>query len=97
MIKVYGDIMLDRWIIGDASRISPEAPVPVLKEQEQKIAPGGAGNLALNIANLNGDIGVYGSISSDKEGYSIIECFKDYKKINSMLIFLVGFCFHIIW
>lgn len=82
MIKVYGDIMLDRWIIGDASRISPEAPVPVLKEQEQKIAPGGAGNLALNIANLNGDIGVYGSISSDKEGYSIIECFKDYKKIN---------------
>ena len=36
MVKVYGDIMLDSWIIGKASRISPEAPVPVLKEIERK-------------------------------------------------------------
>lgn len=82
MIKVYGDIMLDRWIIGNASRISPEAPVPVLKEDSQEIAPGGAGNLALNIASLNGNIGVFGSIASDKEGYSIIDCFKNYEKID---------------
>ena len=72
MIKVYGDIMLDRWIVGKARRISPEAPVPVLKEIEQQFCPGGAGNLAVNIANLNGEIGVYGSIASDKEGYRVI-------------------------
>ena len=82
MIKVYGDIMLDRWIVGKARRISPEAPVPVLKEIEQQFCPGGAGNLAVNIANLNGEIGVYGSIASDKEGYRVIECFSNFKKIN---------------
>ena len=82
MIRVYGDIMLDRWIIGTASRISPEAPVPVLKENEQKFCPGGAGNLALNLASLNGHISVYGSIAPDREGYRIVDCFKEYKKIN---------------
>ena len=82
MIKVYGDIMLDRWIVGKARRISPEAPVPVLKEIEQQFCPGGAGNLAVNIANLNGEIGVYGSIASEKEGYRVIECFSNFKKIN---------------
>lgn len=82
MIKVYGDIMLDRWIIGTANRISPEAPVPVLQEQEQKFCPGGAGNLALNIASLNGHIGVYGAIAPDKEGYRIIDCFEKIDKIS---------------
>lgn len=82
MIRVYGDIMLDRWIIGEASRISPEAPVPILQETEQKFCPGGAGNLALNIASLNGQIGVYGSIAPDREGYRIIDCFKKLDKIS---------------
>ena len=82
MIKVYGDLMLDRWIEGDATRISPEAPVPVLKETTQKFFPGGAGNLAVNIASLNGEIGVYGSIAPDREGYRIIDCFSKFKKIS---------------
>jgi len=82
MIRVYGDIMLDRWIMGNASRISPEAPVPVLQETEQKFCPGGAGNLALNIASLNGHIGVYGSIAPDREGYRIIDCFEKLDKIS---------------
>lgn len=82
MIRVYGDIMLDRWIIGNADRISPEAPVPVLKETEQKHCPGGAGNLALNLASINGIISVYGSIAPDREGYRVVNCFKEYNKIN---------------
>lgn len=82
MIRVYGDIMLDRWIVGKARRISPEAPVPVLKETEQQFCPGGAGNLAVNIASLNGSIGVYGSIAPDKEGYRIIDCFSKFEKIS---------------
>ena len=49
MILVYGDIMLDRWIIGQADRISPEAPVPILLEEQQDFSIGGAGNLAVNI------------------------------------------------
>lgn len=82
MIRVYGDIMLDRWIFGDASRISPEAPVPVLKESEQKFCPGGAANLALNIASINGKVSMYGSIAADKEGYRVIDCFKAHDKVD---------------
>lgn len=82
MIKVYGDIMLDRWIIGKANRISPEAPVPILKETKQTYKPGGAANLALNIASLDEHIGIYGSIADDKEGFKLIECFSNYKNID---------------
>ena len=87
MIRVYGDIMLDRWIYGSASRISPEAPVPILKEKTQSYSPGGAGNLAINIANLNGNIAVYGSIGGDREGYRVIDCFKKYSKIDFRISF----------
>ena len=73
MIRVYGDIMLDRWILGDATRISPEAPVPVLLEQEQKYSIGGAGNLALNIQSINGDVYLYGNVGQDKEGFKLLE------------------------
>ena len=82
MIRVYGDIMLDRWIKGVSQRVSPEAPVLVLQEEEQIFCPGGAGNLALNIASLNGTVNVYGSIAPDKEGYRIIDCFEKHPKIN---------------
>ena len=73
MIIVYGDIMLDRWIVGNADRISPEAPVPVLLEDEQHFSIGGAGNLALNIESINGEVRLYGSVGQDKEGYKLIE------------------------
>ena len=62
MIKVYGDIMLDRWIIGDASRVSPEADVLILKEEQQKFNLGGAANLAINLANINNRVELYGVI-----------------------------------
>ncbi len=81
MIRVYGDIMLDKWIIGNANRISPEAPVPVLHETEQKHCPGGAGNIAINIASLNENVGVYGTIAPDYEGNLLAECFRNYEKI----------------
>ena len=68
MIKVYGDIMLDRWIMGNAGRISPEAPVPILLEQGQDYSVGGAGNMALNLQSINGQVALYGSIGNDSEG-----------------------------
>lgn len=87
MIKVYGDIMLDRWIIGKADRISPEAPVLVLKEKQQDVRPGGAANLAINIASINGTVGVYGSIANDKEGYSLVEIFEKHKDLEFNVVF----------
>jgi len=73
MIKVYGDIMLDRWILGNTNRISPEAPVPVLLEEAQQYSIGGAGNLALNIKSINGNVALYGSIGQDDDGYKLLE------------------------
>jgi D-beta-D-heptose 7-phosphate kinase/D-beta-D-heptose 1-phosphate adenosyltransferase len=51
-ILVVGDIMLDRYIMGEVERISPEAPVPVLRHAERYERPGGAANVAMNLAGL---------------------------------------------
>lgn len=73
MFKVYGDLMLDRWITGSTTRISPEAPVPILLEDHQTFSLGGAGNLAINLFSLDNQVSLFGAIASDKEGYKIIE------------------------
>lgn len=51
-VLVVGDSMLDRYVFGDVERISPEAPVPILRAEECKDLPGGAGNTANNLAHL---------------------------------------------
>jgi D-beta-D-heptose 7-phosphate kinase/D-beta-D-heptose 1-phosphate adenosyltransferase len=53
-ILVIGDVMLDRFLYGEVERISPEAPVPVLRQRRTHSMPGGAGNVARNIAALGG-------------------------------------------
>ena len=53
-ILVLGDVMLDRFLYGEVERISPEAPVPVVRLRETRAMPGGAGNVARNIAALGG-------------------------------------------
>lgn len=77
MIRVFGDIMLDRWIQGNADRISPEAPVPVLLEENQSYSIGGAGNLALNIQSINGSVALHGCVGQDKEGMKVTELLKE--------------------
>ena len=71
MIKVYGDIMLDRWILGNAGRISPEAPVPILLEKDQKYSIGGAANMALNLQSLNDQVSMFGCVGQDDEGLQL--------------------------
>ena len=51
-IAVVGDIMLDDYIIGDVERISPEAPVPIVKVKEERFVLGGAANVISNLASL---------------------------------------------
>ena len=53
-VLVVGDVMLDRFVYGRVSRISPEAPVPVLAVEREAQSLGGAGNVARNIASLGG-------------------------------------------
>ena len=63
-IVVVGDIMLDRFIHGQVDRISPEAPVPVLKLQGEHNMPGGAANVARNLAHLGVDVTLIGLVGN---------------------------------
>lgn len=64
-LLVIGDVMLDRYWHGAASRISPEAPVPVIRVGNQEDRPGGAGNVALNIAALGSATTLIGVVGQD--------------------------------
>jgi D-beta-D-heptose 7-phosphate kinase / D-beta-D-heptose 1-phosphate adenosyltransferase len=66
-IIVIGDVMLDRYWSGQALRISPEAPVPVVKVKAVEDRIGGAGNVALNIAKLGGKVILLGVVGDDAE------------------------------
>ncbi|MCB1103985.1 MAG: hypothetical protein H7A44_13375 [Opitutaceae bacterium] len=67
-ILVLGDVMLDHYIWGDATRISPEAPVPVVDIAKDTWTAGGAANVALNIASLGAKCTVAGFIADDEAG-----------------------------
>lgn len=67
-VLVVGDVMLDRYWHGSSSRISPEAPVPIVKVEESEDRPGGAGNVALNLAALGVVVAVVGVVGDDQEG-----------------------------
>jgi D-beta-D-heptose 7-phosphate kinase/D-beta-D-heptose 1-phosphate adenosyltransferase len=68
IIVVVGDLMLDEWIIGQALRMSPEAPVPVVRLTERRTAPGGAANVAMNLLRLGARVRVCGVVGDDEAG-----------------------------
>lgn len=70
-ILVVGDVMLDRYWSGQAARISPEAPVPVVRVKDVEERIGGAGNVALNIAKLGGQVTLLAVVGDDDEGKTI--------------------------
>lgn len=67
-VLVLGDLMLDRYIWGDVSRISPEAPVPVVEVRSDSLQLGGAGNVARNLESLGGAPLLAGIVGGDSEG-----------------------------
>src|SRR5262249_29507672 len=70
-ILVVGDVMLDRYWFGDTSRVSPEAPVPIVKINDKNDRPGGAGNVALNIAALGAKAHLLGVTGDDEAADSL--------------------------
>jgi rfaE bifunctional protein kinase chain/domain len=72
-ILVVGDVMLDKYIIGSVSRISPEAPVPVVHVHSEKAVPGGSSNVAVNIRSLQGRAAVAGVIGDDADGRLLVK------------------------
>src|SRR5690242_6306464 len=72
-VLVVGDVMLDQFIWGGVSRISPEAPVPVVEFQRESFMPGGAANVARNLAALGVATEVLGMIGTDQNGRQLKE------------------------
>ncbi|RYD86090.1 MAG: bifunctional heptose 7-phosphate kinase/heptose 1-phosphate adenyltransferase, partial [Sphingobacteriales bacterium] len=66
-ILVIGDLMIDHYIIGDANRLSPEAPVPVVNVKKEFITPGGAANVAQNLLSLGAHISLGGVTGDDAD------------------------------
>src|SRR5437868_619740 len=73
-IGVLGDLMLDRYLWGTSSRISPEAPVPIVDLVGQNDCLGGAGNVAANIAALGAKVEAFGVLGSDEAGRAFERC-----------------------
>ena len=88
-VLVYGDIMLDHYLHGDTSRISPEAPVPVVQVEAHRMLMGGAGNVARNIHSLGGEVSLF-SVCGDDNPASILENICGDLKINSRLVRIAG-------
>ena len=70
-VLVLGDVMLDRYWFGATNRISPEAPVPVVRVQDNEERAGGAANVAMNIASLNVPVQILGLIGQDETGTAL--------------------------
>jgi D-beta-D-heptose 7-phosphate kinase/D-beta-D-heptose 1-phosphate adenosyltransferase len=67
-VVILGDVMLDRYWWGNVGRLSPEAPVPVVEKQRSSAAPGGAANVAANVASLGGRPLLVGVVGADEAG-----------------------------
>ncbi|MDD5627873.1 MAG: D-glycero-beta-D-manno-heptose-7-phosphate kinase [Elusimicrobia bacterium] len=74
-ILVVGDLMLDQFIRGGVSRISPEAPVPVVQVRSESFVLGGAGNVAHNLSSLGARVEVVGVIGEDQAGRRLLDDF----------------------
>ncbi|MBN2369234.1 MAG: D-glycero-beta-D-manno-heptose-7-phosphate kinase [Vicinamibacteria bacterium] len=72
-VLVLGDLMLDEFVWGRVSRISPEAPVPVVEVTRESVHLGGAGNVACNVRSLGGCVALVGVVGQDAAGYRIRE------------------------
>src|SRR3954465_12269626 len=70
-VAVVGDVMLDVYLVGSVSRISPEAPVPVVHVTEESFALGGAANVAANVAALGAECHLVGYVGADDSGRRI--------------------------
>lgn len=75
-VAVVGDVMLDRYLWGQASRLSPEAAVPVVEFAGESACAGGAGNVAANLAALGAKVEAFGAVGEDESAEILRECLR---------------------
>jgi len=84
-VLIVGDVMLDRYWFGDVNRISPEAPVPVLKVERVEERPGGAANVARNIAALGAEATLLSVVGHDEAGACLERLLAEHSNLNALL------------
>ena len=85
-ILVIGDIILDAYVYGKVDRISQEAPVPIVSIGQKEFKPGGAANVALNLARLGARVTLMGIVGKDEHHENLRNCLCDENKINYRVI-----------
>jgi D-beta-D-heptose 7-phosphate kinase / D-beta-D-heptose 1-phosphate adenosyltransferase len=85
-VLVIGDVILDRYVTGAVHRLSPEAPIPVLRPDDNRCTLGGAANVALNIATLGGQAILIGVIGNDTAGDEVQRLIQVTPGITSALV-----------
>jgi D-beta-D-heptose 7-phosphate kinase / D-beta-D-heptose 1-phosphate adenosyltransferase len=85
-VLCVGDVMLDRFVYGVVNRISPEAPVPVLRQTRAASMPGGAANVARNMASLGLEAVIIGVVGRDDAGEELVGLLANSPGINARLI-----------
>jgi D-beta-D-heptose 7-phosphate kinase / D-beta-D-heptose 1-phosphate adenosyltransferase len=71
-VACVGDLMIDRFVYGEVTRVSPEAPIPVLARDRELVMLGAAGNVARNVAALGGHVCLVGLVGGDGEGHEAL-------------------------
>lgn len=85
-IAVVGDIILDRYLYGKVTRISPEAPVPIVSICDSKNVLGGASNVAANLAGIKSNVFISGVIGNDDNGNKLLDLLKNFEIDNRAVI-----------
>jgi D-beta-D-heptose 7-phosphate kinase/D-beta-D-heptose 1-phosphate adenosyltransferase len=91
-VLVVGDVMLDRYVFGDVSRISPEAPVPVLAVERELALPGGAGNVVRNLTALGAAVALVSVVGDDQAGSDLTGLIGGQPNVEPWLMVQGGRC-----
>ncbi len=76
-VLVWGDLVADRFLLGSTTRVSREAPALVLRYEGEDVRPGAAGNAAMNVAALGGEVAVFGHVGDDSAGRLLSDALTD--------------------
>jgi D-beta-D-heptose 7-phosphate kinase/D-beta-D-heptose 1-phosphate adenosyltransferase len=85
-VACVGDLMIDRFVYGDVSRVSPEAPIPVLARARELVMLGAAGNVARNVAALGGQVSLVGVVGGDSEAIEATRLVQNEAGVEGFLI-----------
>ncbi|HEY3950764.1 D-glycero-beta-D-manno-heptose 1-phosphate adenylyltransferase [Phenylobacterium sp.] len=85
-VACVGDLMVDRFVYGEVSRVSPEAPVPVLARSRELMMLGASGNVARNVAALGGEVSLVGVVGSDNEGMEALRLVGEEAGVEGYLV-----------